>query len=98
VLSPVKHVRDDEWEDFEAVLHRHGRSVDEFEVVASQQVQIVPGPHISGLHGRVKVRHRQTGTERVYETGGLKTWAEDAFANDLATGVFPKPTSSERQP
>ena len=61
MLSPVKHVRDDEWEDFEAVLHRHGRSVDEFEVVASQQVQIVPGPHISGLHGRVKVRHRRAG-------------------------------------
>jgi len=59
------HVRDDEWEDFEAVLHQHGRSVGEFEVVASQQVQIVPGPHISGLRGMENQRRSSLGIQTV---------------------------------
>jgi hypothetical protein len=85
----IANVHESEFEDFEAVLRRHKRSKDEFEIVTtpqklfSQQTGVV-----SPYGGTITIKNKRSGAERTYPTGGLgSSWVAD-FSVDLEAGAL----------
>jgi hypothetical protein len=79
-VSSPEWITDGEWDVIvEDVLRPHGRSVDEFEIVARPP---------EGLNKTVRVTHLKTGTTRLYESDyPMNPW-DKQFAADLDAGVF----------
>jgi hypothetical protein len=93
VWPQLRHVHRSEREDLEIVLHRHGRSPDDFYV--SDTPSWIDPPRFEGVGPvvtEVIVRSRKTGKARAYmaepgRSGPFAAWVEQ-FEEDLGNGLF----------
>ena len=78
-------IDDSEWQDYVAVLREYDLSEADFEVTSVEDSLPVGG--ISPTTGKVAVRSKKTGAERIYRAGHVTVWVVQ-FDKDLRAGCF----------
>jgi hypothetical protein len=74
-----------ELEDYKKLLHDYGYAEDDFEVFPIKHP--MKGSGIQPITGEVKIKHRKTGIERIYNAGHMSNWVSD-FETDLRNKIY----------
>lgn len=78
----IAYLRTSEVEDFNAALKSNGRSIEEFDILATPLTLADPARKISALLGTITISNSKSGVERTYERGHMSDWLTE-FRNDL---------------
>ncbi|WP_445215932.1 hypothetical protein ACKWRH_26565 [Bradyrhizobium sp. Pa8] len=85
---PIPHVHPSEAEDFENLVKRAKRSLDDFEISATPEEPVTREANvISPVSGGITIKSKKTGQSRTYRTGHMSNWVMQAYG-DVEAGVL----------
>jgi hypothetical protein len=80
----IPNLNASEVKDMNTELARHGRAIDEFDIIAMPQKLADQSGAIAAFHGTLTIRNRKTKAGRTYDTGQVSMWVVE-FSDDLKT-------------